>query len=60
MLLISVADGLASYVLLEVHEPQAAVRLLDLHLANLFGDAVEGQAPAGSERGAGAPRAVGG
>ncbi|MFI6770415.1 TetR/AcrR family transcriptional regulator [Streptomyces sp. NPDC050355] len=47
MLLISVADGLASYVLLEVHEPQAAVRLLDLHLANLFGDAVEGQAPAG-------------
>ncbi len=53
MLLISVADGLASYVLLEVHEPQAAVRLLDLHLANLFGDAAEGRVPAGERTGGG-------
>ncbi|MFD0167569.1 TetR/AcrR family transcriptional regulator [Streptomyces decoyicus] len=37
MLLISMADGLATYVLLGVHAPEAALRLLDLHLANLFG-----------------------
>ncbi|WP_327705824.1 TetR/AcrR family transcriptional regulator [Streptomyces decoyicus] len=37
MLLISMADGLATYVLLGVHDPNAALRLLDLHLANLFG-----------------------
>ncbi|MEV5123178.1 TetR/AcrR family transcriptional regulator [Streptomyces decoyicus] len=37
MLLISMADGLATYVLLGVHDPETALRLLDLHLANLFG-----------------------
>ncbi|MEU3989354.1 TetR family transcriptional regulator C-terminal domain-containing protein [Streptomyces platensis] len=37
MLLISAADGLATYVLLEVHTPETALRLVDLHLANLFG-----------------------
>jgi TetR/AcrR family transcriptional repressor of bet genes len=39
MLLISLVDGLSSYVLLDVHGPEAALRLLDLHLARLFGDA---------------------
>ncbi|MFJ9407864.1 TetR/AcrR family transcriptional regulator [Streptomyces sp. NPDC101393] len=39
MLLISLVDGLASYVLLEVHSPEGALRLLDLHLAQLFGTA---------------------
>ncbi|MFG2720091.1 TetR/AcrR family transcriptional regulator [Streptomyces sp. NPDC048416] len=38
MLLISMADGLATYVLLDVHDPATALRLLDLHLSNLFGD----------------------
>ncbi|MGW3008825.1 TetR/AcrR family transcriptional regulator [Streptomyces sp. NPDC001219] len=37
MLLIGVADGLATYVLLDVHSPETALRLLDLHLAQLFG-----------------------
>ncbi|MFH8568473.1 TetR/AcrR family transcriptional regulator [Streptomyces sp. NPDC017993] len=37
MLLISVADGLATYVLLDVHGPEQALRLLDRHLENLFG-----------------------
>ncbi|WP_336047886.1 TetR/AcrR family transcriptional regulator [Streptomyces sp. CA2R101] len=37
MLLISTADGLATYVLLGVHDPETALRLLDLQLANLFG-----------------------
>ncbi|MFB6435374.1 TetR/AcrR family transcriptional regulator [Streptomyces sp. NPDC056411] len=36
MLLIGVAEGLATYVLLGVHEPESALRLLDLHLARLF------------------------
>ena len=44
MLLISLVDGLSAYVLLEVHTPEQALRLLDRQLANLFGD--EG-APAG-------------
>ncbi|MFG2530589.1 TetR/AcrR family transcriptional regulator [Streptomyces sp. NPDC048516] len=39
MLLISMADGLATYVLLGVHDPETALRLLDLQLANLFGAA---------------------
>lgn len=42
MLLISAVDGLATYVLLGVHEPQDALRMLDLKLAHLFGDAGEG------------------
>lgn len=37
MLLISLADGLTSFVLLEVHTPEDALRLIDHHLANLFG-----------------------
>ncbi|TJZ56864.1 TetR/AcrR family transcriptional regulator [Streptomyces piniterrae] len=37
MLLISLVDGLSAYVLLDVHTPEQAVRLLDLHLGNLFG-----------------------
>lgn len=49
MLLIGVADGLATYVLLDVHAPQTALRLLDLHLSNLFGDA---NATAAAESGA--------
>lgn len=48
MLLISLAEGLATYVLLEVHSPEAALRLLDLYLANLFGVGQAG--PAGVER----------
>ncbi|MFG2888911.1 TetR/AcrR family transcriptional regulator [Streptomyces sp. NPDC048248] len=39
MLLISVTDGLATYVLLDVHGPEQALRLLDRHLENLFGSA---------------------
>ncbi|GAU65678.1 putative TetR family transcriptional regulator [Streptomyces sp. NBRC 110611] len=39
MLLIGLADGLATYVLLDVHDPRTALRLLDRHLADLFGDA---------------------
>lgn len=53
MLLISVADGLATYVLLDVHEPQTAMRLLDLHLARLFAD------PATGTRGEAPPPAAG-
>ncbi|MCB5905993.1 TetR/AcrR family transcriptional regulator [Streptomyces pinistramenti] len=37
MLLISLVDGLSTYVLLDVHPPEKALHLLDLHLANLFG-----------------------
>ncbi|MFI9051503.1 TetR/AcrR family transcriptional regulator [Streptomyces sp. NPDC053427] len=37
MLLISLADGLSTYVLLDVHGPERAMRLMDLQLANLFG-----------------------
>ncbi|KPC61003.1 TetR/AcrR family transcriptional regulator [Streptomyces chattanoogensis] len=36
MLLISLADGLSTYVLLDVHGPEQAMRLMDLQLANLF------------------------
>ncbi|MEU9117881.1 TetR family transcriptional regulator C-terminal domain-containing protein [Streptomyces sp. NPDC048483] len=36
MLLISLVDGLSAYVLLDVHTPEQALRLLDLHLTNLF------------------------
>ncbi|MER0483968.1 TetR/AcrR family transcriptional regulator [Streptomyces sp. Edi2] len=39
MLLISMTDGLATHVLLGVHSPETALRLLDLQLANLFGAA---------------------
>ncbi|MFJ9848185.1 TetR/AcrR family transcriptional regulator [Streptomyces sp. NPDC101150] len=39
MLLISLADGLSTYVLLDVHGPEQAMRLMDLQLANLFGGA---------------------
>ncbi|MER0443725.1 TetR/AcrR family transcriptional regulator [Streptomyces sp. Edi4] len=45
MLLISVTDGLATHVLLDVHDPETALRLLDLHLSKLFGD----DAPAPTE-----------
>ncbi|MGD3108352.1 TetR/AcrR family transcriptional regulator [Streptomyces sp. YGL11-2] len=38
MLLISLTDGLAVYVLLGVHGPDDALRILDRHLAGLFGD----------------------
>ncbi|MFE7313241.1 TetR/AcrR family transcriptional regulator [Streptomyces sp. NPDC057555] len=37
MLLISLTDGLASYVLLGVHESEQALALLDRHLDRLFG-----------------------
>ncbi|MFI0150173.1 TetR/AcrR family transcriptional regulator [Streptomyces lydicus] len=56
MLLISAVDGLATYVLLGVHEPQDALRMLDLKLAHLFGDAgegAEGQERAKGREGAG-------
>ncbi|MFD9206250.1 TetR/AcrR family transcriptional regulator [Streptomyces sioyaensis] len=57
MLLISLVDGLSTYVLLDVHGPRTALRLLDLHLAHLFG--TEGgaggeDAPASSGAGSGA------
>ncbi|MCW7987238.1 TetR family transcriptional regulator [Streptomyces platensis subsp. clarensis] len=52
MLLISVTEGLATYVLLGVHDPEDALRLLDLHLENLFG--------AERAAGGGADRPVGG
>ncbi|GAA2589337.1 TetR/AcrR family transcriptional regulator [Streptomyces tubercidicus] len=48
MLLISLTEGLATYVLLEVHSPETALRLLDQYLANLFGAGQAG--PAGVER----------
>ncbi|MFG3115958.1 TetR/AcrR family transcriptional regulator [Streptomyces sp. NPDC048197] len=38
MLLISLVDGLATYALLDVHQPETALRLLDRHLENLFGE----------------------
>ncbi|MGW7577437.1 TetR/AcrR family transcriptional regulator [Streptomyces sp. NPDC054765] len=61
MLLISMADGLATYVLLGVHDSRTALRLLDLHLANLFGAGrtAEGQ-PAPVPPGRGADAAIGG
>ncbi|MFJ9412663.1 TetR/AcrR family transcriptional regulator [Streptomyces sp. NPDC101227] len=37
MLLISLADGLSTYVLLDIHGPEQAMRLMDRQLANLFG-----------------------
>jgi TetR/AcrR family transcriptional repressor of bet genes len=37
MLLISLVDGLTAYTLLDVHSPEGALRLLDLHLEGLFG-----------------------
>ncbi|MFD9224291.1 TetR/AcrR family transcriptional regulator [Streptomyces sp. NPDC060064] len=37
MLLISLVDGLTAYTLLEVHTPERALSLLDLHMARLFG-----------------------
>ncbi|UKY53753.1 TetR/AcrR family transcriptional regulator [Streptomyces inhibens] len=51
MLLISMADGLASYVLLDVHAPETALRLLDLHLANLFGTGESGEVGETEKRG---------
>jgi TetR/AcrR family transcriptional repressor of bet genes len=36
MLLISLVDGLTSYVLLDVHTAEDALRLVDYHLAKLF------------------------
>ncbi|MFE6688502.1 TetR/AcrR family transcriptional regulator [Streptomyces sp. NPDC057743] len=47
MLLISLTDGLGSYVLLGVHEPEKALDLLDRHLERLF----EVRGDAGSEAG---------
>ncbi|KIZ15176.1 TetR/AcrR family transcriptional regulator [Streptomyces natalensis] len=38
MLLISLADGLSTYLLLDVHGPEQAMHLMDLHLSRLFGD----------------------
>ncbi|MGW7487713.1 TetR/AcrR family transcriptional regulator [Streptomyces sp. NPDC054786] len=46
MLLISMADGLATYVLLGVHDPGTALRLLDLQLAHLFGAGPTADTPA--------------
>ncbi|MFI0902621.1 TetR/AcrR family transcriptional regulator [Streptomyces sioyaensis] len=60
MLLISLVDGLSTYVLLDVHGPRTALRLLDLHLAHLFGtdgDA-DGAADAPESSGAGAGAAL--
>ncbi|MFG2141219.1 TetR/AcrR family transcriptional regulator [Streptomyces sp. NPDC048650] len=37
MLLISMADGLSTYILLDVHGPEQALRLLDRQLTGLFG-----------------------
>ncbi|MFI1158734.1 TetR/AcrR family transcriptional regulator [Streptomyces sioyaensis] len=56
MLLISMVDGLSTYVLLDVHGPRTALRLLDLHLAHLFGTdgAADGAADAPVSYGAGA------
>ncbi|MEU8781565.1 TetR/AcrR family transcriptional regulator [Streptomyces sp. NPDC048637] len=48
MLLISMAEGLATYVLLDVHGPETALRLLDLYLEQLFG--AERAAEGGAER----------
>ncbi|MFF7231383.1 TetR family transcriptional regulator C-terminal domain-containing protein [Streptomyces sioyaensis] len=66
MLLISLVDGLSTYVLLDVHAPRTALRLLDLHLSQLFGtegaEAADGagDAPAsyGDGSGAGADAAL--
>ncbi|WP_406221343.1 TetR/AcrR family transcriptional regulator [Streptomyces decoyicus] len=60
MLLISTADGLATYVLLGVHDPSTALRLLDLHLANLFGAERVAEGPTSSGRGVDAAPASGG
>ncbi|MCK7622771.1 TetR/AcrR family transcriptional regulator [Streptomyces sp. RS10V-4] len=51
MLLISLTDGLASYVLLGVHGPDQALALLDRHLTTLFGPARPDRAdrPEGSD-----------
>ncbi|QIK05650.1 TetR/AcrR family transcriptional regulator [Streptomyces sp. ID38640] len=55
MLLISMTEGLATYVLLGVHGPETALRLLDLHLENLFGAerAVGGRTERAAEVGGG-------
>ncbi|MFI1737385.1 TetR/AcrR family transcriptional regulator [Streptomyces sioyaensis] len=62
MLLISMVDGLSTYVLLDVHGPGTALRLLDLHLAQLFGTEGAGggdaDAPASYGSGAGADAAL--
>ncbi|MEV5595543.1 TetR/AcrR family transcriptional regulator [Streptomyces sp. NPDC052496] len=42
MLLISLVDGLSTYILLEVHTPEKAVKLLDLQLSQLFDGAGAG------------------
>ncbi|WEB39402.1 TetR/AcrR family transcriptional regulator [Streptomyces yunnanensis] len=52
MLLIALADGLASYVLLGVHGPEQALAVLDRQLDNLFG------ARGGTGGGAGSGSAV--
>ncbi|KAA6212912.1 TetR family transcriptional regulator [Streptomyces albofaciens JCM 4342] len=36
MVLICLADGLSTYILLDVHTPEKAVQLLDMHLSGLF------------------------
>ncbi|KEF09174.1 MULTISPECIES: TetR/AcrR family transcriptional regulator [Streptomyces] len=36
MVLICLADGLSTYILLDVHTPEKAVQLLDMHLSQLF------------------------
>ncbi|MFK8850396.1 TetR family transcriptional regulator C-terminal domain-containing protein [Streptomyces sp. Ac-502] len=42
MLLISLVDGLSTYILLDVHTPEKAVQLLDMRLAQLFDGAGAG------------------
>ncbi|MFE7612488.1 TetR/AcrR family transcriptional regulator [Streptomyces celluloflavus] len=50
MLLISLVDGLSTYILLDVHGPQQALELLDLHLANLFGSPADGEKGAAGDQ----------
>ncbi|MFH8344540.1 TetR/AcrR family transcriptional regulator [Streptomyces sp. NPDC018045] len=45
MLLISLADGLSTYILLDVHTPEKAVQLLDLQLSKLFAGVERDAAP---------------
>ncbi|MFD7668029.1 TetR/AcrR family transcriptional regulator [Streptomyces sp. NPDC059788] len=42
MVLICLIDGLSTYILLDVHTPEKAVELLDMHLARLFDGAGAG------------------
>lgn len=47
MILISLVDGLTSYVLLEVHTPETALALLDRYLSALFDSAADHPVPSG-------------